>query len=338
MVSRSNTATRRPRRRGAALFVLMTLVVCVPLDAAEPAPRAAWLAGAALDSAETIRRALSATIASGIDTVVAPATPTPEFGFDAFAELIRQAHDQKLRVIASIDVDRVALPGDLPVSRDHVVYQHPEWLMVPRAIAPEMLALDVRSPAYFGELARWTRANGIDGLYLSPLVPEATAFIAATTASLVRRYAVDGVQLDAARYPGEDFDFGRPALDAFRRQVRGILTPAERARLDEMEQTDPFAYPNEFPDEWRRVRANRLTQLVTAARAAIRSVRPDVHVTALVQGPAEADRQAHLQDWRAWLDAHIVDAVAVRSGAAIITASDATTLASLAPAASDGSR
>jgi hypothetical protein len=42
-------------------------------------------------------------------------------------------------VHAWIDVSRVASTVELPLSRDHVVYRHPEWLMVPRALAADLL-------------------------------------------------------------------------------------------------------------------------------------------------------------------------------------------------------
>ena len=52
--------------------------------------------------------------------------------------------------------------SSLPASRDHVIYRAPEWLMVPRELAAEMKKIDLRSPAYVGRLARWTRAHTVD--------------------------------------------------------------------------------------------------------------------------------------------------------------------------------
>jgi hypothetical protein len=43
--------------------------------------------------------------------------------------------------LRSVLVAATAMPsaGELPLSRDHVVYRHPEWLMVPRALAEDLL-------------------------------------------------------------------------------------------------------------------------------------------------------------------------------------------------------
>lgn len=78
--------------------------------------------------------------------------------------------------------------------------------------------------------------------------------------------------------------------------------------MDDVEAIDPFAYPEEFPDEWRRFRQSRLTALVARLRAAIRSAQPDLAVTAAVTGDPEQALRDHLQDWRAWVDLRLIDA------------------------------
>ena len=60
---------------------------------------------------------------------------------------------------AWINVNLVSSAVDLPIARDHLVYRHPEWLMVPREIAQDVAKVAVDSPAYVGKLARWTRAQ-----------------------------------------------------------------------------------------------------------------------------------------------------------------------------------
>ena len=79
--------------------------------------------------------------------------------------------------------------------------------MVPRAIAAELLAIDSHGPDYVGRLARWTRTNGgrVEGLYISPLQPDAAAQVAEMVRDLVRRYAIDGVYLDHVQVPWRRF-------------------------------------------------------------------------------------------------------------------------------------
>ena len=118
-------------------------------------------------------------------------------------------------------------------SREHVVYRHPEWLMVPKALAVELRGIDTRSPEYLGRLARWSRQNadGVEGLYTSPLHTAAATHVAGVVRELVTQYALDGVHLDYVRFPSEQFDYGRAALDQFKQSVVPDLTPDEAQRL-----------------------------------------------------------------------------------------------------------
>ena len=122
--------------------------------------------------------------------------------------------------------------------------------MVPRQLAPELLKIEQRSPAYLGRITRWTRVNAerVDGVYVSPLDPAAITYLVNSVTAAVGRYAADGVYLDAIDFPGPDFDYSRHAMDLFRTRMRAVMSIAERARLDEIEAIDPFAYAEEFPD------------------------------------------------------------------------------------------
>lgn len=279
-------------------------------------PRGYWVSRTALESLESVRRAITSAQTSGSDTVFVPIAVAARDTepFDGAREFIKAARERGLRVQAWIDVNRVAASGEFPASRDHVIYQHPEWLMVPRAIAAQMIAMDPRGPAYLGQLARWTRSNHarVDGLYLSPIDPDATGYVTDLIAATVRRYVVDGVYLDALRFPGRDFDFSRHALDVFRAQLRTQLTTSERNRLDEIESIDPFGYTVEFPAQWTAFKQARLTALLTQLHAAIKVTNPTLTVTAAV-AQDEAARDEQLQDWRSWLGNGLIDGVGHRS-------------------------
>jgi uncharacterized lipoprotein YddW (UPF0748 family) len=230
--------------------------------------------------------------------------------FDPIADTIAQAHAAGMRVHAWIDVVRVAPAGELPFARDHVIYQHPEWLMVPRALAAELLPVDVHSPDYLGRMVRWTRTNDrIDGVYLSPAVPEAASYLAEMVRGVLQHYAVDGVYLDHVGYPAADFDYGTRSIAAFRDFMRGQLPLAERQRIDSIQALDPFAYPNELPDQWRSFRLAQLTSLVARLRSTVKSIRPEAIVSAAVTSDAQSADRDNLQDWRTWAENGFVDAL-----------------------------
>ena len=296
----------------------------MPLGAAarDDEVRALWVRHTSLDSPDAIRKMVASAATAGFNTlfvqVGADANARPQPQFDAIGETLLQAHAAGLHVHAWVDVALVAAVDELPSARDHVVYRHPEWLMVPRAIAAELLAIDSHSPDYVGRLARWTRTNGgrVDGLYVSPLQPDAAAQVAEMVRNLVRRYAIDGVYLDHVQYPGEDFDYSRRSVDVFRDFMRSQLLPAERQRIDAIEAIDPFAYPNEFPDQWRLFRQSQLTALVARLRSTVKAARPAAMVSAAVTADAASAGQEKLQDWRTWLDNGFLDALCpIASGA-----------------------
>jgi len=291
------------------------VAILAPLQAAGRSDevRALWVRRASLESVDAIRRMVASASTAGFNTLFVQAVDDAAGAaqFDPIAETIAQAHAAGMRVHAWVDVARVTAPGELPFARTHVIYQHPEWLMVPRAIAAELLAIDARNPDYVGRLARWTRSNTdrVDGLYISPVQSDAAAHVAEIVRDLVRRYAVDGVYFDHAQYPGIDFDYSAKSLASFRDFMRGQLSLAERQRIDAAETIDPFAYPNELPDQWRLFRQSQLTALVARLRSIVKAARPDAIVSAAVTPDVATAASSRLQDWRTWLENGFLDAL-----------------------------
>jgi uncharacterized lipoprotein YddW (UPF0748 family) len=232
-------------------------------------------------------------------------------GFDPLASVLRAAHASGLRVHAWVNVNLVSSAVDLPSSREHVIYRHPGWLMVPRDIAQDLAKVEPENPAYVGKLARWTRADltDVEGLYVSPIHPEAAIYAEAIVRDIARRYAVDGIHLDYARYPNDRFDYSRGAIRQFRAFVRSGLSDATRKTLDAREAVDLFAYPDALPAEWRSFRVSRMTALVRRLSAAVKSERPEAQVTAAAKPDARDALEHRLQDWAGWLNADLIDAI-----------------------------
>ena len=294
--------------------VSLLLLMLGPARLASAAPGVRVVPIAALASREAFDTILTTAVASGDQSLLVPVAL-----FDdppaMLVDMVSTARARGLRVVAAVDVTRVAGANEWPASRDHVIYAHPEWLMVPRELSLELRRVDVHSPDYAGRLARWARANTqkSTGLYLSPLHTDAAAFVAGALRRLIERIPFDGVQFDTARYPSDDFDYSRLSLDELRREVRPGLSSEERRRVDGIEALDPLAYANEFPEAWRRFRQTQLTALIVRARTAVKSVRPDAIVSAVVGSDPLTALSDYLQDWPTWLDNRFIDAVTVDS-------------------------
>jgi uncharacterized lipoprotein YddW (UPF0748 family) len=319
------------RRLAAPLLLLLAIGIEAPRAVSSPAVdgggvRALWVTRATLGSPDAVTKMVNAARAGGFNTLLVQVRGrgdayyrstfeprAPELAahaeFDPLGAVIAQAHAAGLRVHAWVAVNLVSSSTTLPSSRDHIVYRNPDWLMVPRALAVELRGIDTRSPEYLGRLARWSRQHGddVEGLYASPLNPQAAAHVAAVVKELATAYPVDGVHLDYVRFPGEDFDFSRGAMQQFKQSVQPDLTPAEMRAMIDREALDPFAYPDFFPERWKAFRRSRLTALVMRVRTAVKAARPEAVLSAAVIPDAADAYQSRLQDWRTWLDQSLID-------------------------------
>ncbi|HSK09149.1 MAG TPA: family 10 glycosylhydrolase [Vicinamibacterales bacterium] len=335
--------TPDPRRRAPrrALFrVTLVLGAClaalpVTVGRAQPPPaatlevRALWVTRTSLTTPKAVAEMVAAARAAGFNTILvqvrgrgdayfsdgmepraAPLASQPD-SFDPLATTLRLAHAAGLRVHAWVNVNLVASAADLPASRAHVVYRHPEWLMVPRALARDMALLNPASLLYLDKLTRWVRSRSdtVEGLYLSPIPEGAADRTVQVLADLVARYPVDGLHLDYVRFPTDEFDYGREALTAFKAALLETLDEAARARHQRRIGSDLVGWAEAFPAEWLGFRRARLTALVARVRDSLRLRRPGAILSAAVYpDPAEA-LSSRLQDWSDWVGRGLIDVV-----------------------------
>jgi uncharacterized lipoprotein YddW (UPF0748 family) len=308
----------------AAITLAITLLVSVvaPLRAQDEV-RALWVVRTTLTSPSAIATMVASAKAGGFNTLLVqvrgrgdayfqhgieprPPVLSAQPDFDPLATTIARAHEAGLQVHAWINVNLVSSAADLPSGREHVVYRHPEWLMVPRALAGDLQTVDPHSPQYLGRLARFTRgwSNEIEGLYVSPVSQASADYTVSVVRDIAERYAVDGVHLDYIRYPNDDFDYSRDTLASFRRS----LAPADQQRYDaRATQGEPLIYTTAFPDRWRAFRTDRLTALLTSLSHAVKTARPSAVLSVAVAPEAREAAMHRLQDWRGWVDRGLVD-------------------------------
>jgi uncharacterized lipoprotein YddW (UPF0748 family) len=231
--------------------------------------------------------------------------------FDPLALTLRLAHAEGIRVHAWINLALVWSADEPPASRSHLVRRHPEWLMVPRALARDMALLDARSQLYLDKLMRWTRTQTgeVEGLYASPIPLGSADATVSVVADLVARYPVDGVHLDYIWYPSDEFDFSREALEAFRAEILSGLDTTERRRLERTMGADLVAWTEAWPARWRAYRRERLTALLTRIRDSVKARRPSAICSAAVAPDAVEAGNRWLQDWGIWLQRQLIDVV-----------------------------
>ena len=313
------------------MAIAVTLLTLASLSAEGVRPpsdevRALWVTRTTLSSPDTIEQMVRAAQSGGFNTLIVQVRGRGDAyyasavepratelarrpDFDPLADVLARAKPAGLSVHAWINANLVSSAVELPASRQHVIYRHPEWLMVPEDLATDMRATDPRSPEYVGRLARWTRARltDVEGLYTSPLHPAAAAHVASIAADIVSNYAVDGLHLDYARFPNAEFDYSRSALQQFKQSIAAHLSEADRRRADAQEIVDPAAYAALFPDRWHSFRQSRVTALVMRVRTAVKRANPDAILSAAVVPDLATATDSRMQDWRTWLDQSLVD-------------------------------
>jgi uncharacterized lipoprotein YddW (UPF0748 family) len=212
--------------------------------------------------------------------------------FDPFARLLDRARTRGLEVHAWVNVLLTAHFGQ-PLPEGHVLREHPEWVMVPRAVAAAALQ---SPPAGLPRLAiQAARGDSdVEGYYLSPSALGVPEHLEAVVRELVRIYAVDGLHLDFIRYPGPDYDYSPAALEAFRR-LRG--------------EGDLLGGPARNPGAWDDYRRSTVTVLASRLAGAARAERPGIVLSAAVT-PDDAQAVAHrYQAWPQWMSEGLLDAV-----------------------------
>jgi uncharacterized lipoprotein YddW (UPF0748 family) len=325
---------------GIALALALSLVSGITLTGRSPSEipqaspsrrevRALWVTRASLTTPRAIAEMVRAAHDHGFNTILvqvrgrgdayylgggeprAAELATALSSFDPLAEVIQLARPAGLRVHAWINVNLIGSAVELPSDRNHLLYRHPEWLMVPRELAPQLALFEPNNPAYAGAISRWTRgqAGVVEGLYASPIIPAAADHVVSIVTNLARRYDLDGLHLDYIRYPKETFDYSRYAVAQFRSHLAPALSDTVRRSIDERAIVDPFAWPDAFKEEWRKFRMARLSALVMRIRTAVKQERPSIALSAAVAPDPEEAAAVRLQDWRSWIEGRLLDAV-----------------------------
>ena len=157
--------------------------------------------------------------------------------FDPLATAIELGAPRRAcSVHAWVNVNLVASGTTLPRSREHVVFRHPEWLMVPNALAAALRTVDPRSPAYLGD-ARALDARRVGaaskGCTSRRSTDDAQDYTTSVVAELVDADTPSTASISTtSAIRRDDFDYSRAALAAFRAQHAAAAPAAERQRLD----------------------------------------------------------------------------------------------------------
>ncbi|MDR1323733.1 MAG: family 10 glycosylhydrolase [Candidatus Margulisbacteria bacterium] len=202
---------------------------------------------------------------------------------DALALVLAEAQKYKISVHAWINTLYVWSDLEPPLSPEHVVNKHPEWIMTLRG--------DQRNK------------------YLDPAIPEVREYLKSIYLEVARNYAVDGVHLDYVRYPGAGAGFTEYSRQTFERLYGVDPLALYQNKKVALRLFGAEEYQQKIMrwDDWRRESINSLVrglfyELTIAA--------PKVILTAAVLPDPDSAAKNNFQDWAAWMRGGYIDAVA----------------------------
>jgi uncharacterized lipoprotein YddW (UPF0748 family) len=213
---------------------------------------------------------------------------------DVLAEIVKQGHRHKLRIIPWFEYGLMA-----PTSSE-LAKLHPDWLTAKRGSTKTLKQvpdardmLNSASPKelpFSQQVRQFIRDNlSRNKVWLNPLHPEVQQFILDLITEVVRKYDVAGIQLDD--------HFGLPVelgYDAF------------TVKLYQQEHQGKKPPNNPSDSEWMRWRADKITDFMQRIYKAVKAVKPKA-IVSLSPNSQSFAYNTYLQDWQTWVERGFVE-------------------------------
>ncbi len=290
--------------------------------AARPQIRALWVTTESLYNNDEVERLVATAAAYDVDALFVQVRRAgdayyesateprsrklegePE-AFDPLAEVCACAKQFDIEVHAWLNVNYVWPGPEMPLAKNHVAARHPGWIAVGR---------DGRRLTRYtkGEMAR----SDTEGWYVDPAAEGFAEYFAAVAGEVAREYDVDGVHLDFIRYPNYRFGYGRDSRERYLKERGGqdpILLGYHKLGAEVFKPALGYdGLTNRWFDlhalEWLDWRADQVTRVLTAARAAVKEANADAQFSAALWADPEHAYRYVGQDWLGWLDRGLVD-------------------------------
>ncbi len=214
--------------------------------------------------------------------------------FDPLRQIVEEAHANGLQVHAWLNTFLTWSGSRRPRNPQHIFNAHPDWFARDRHGHCSPIPND-----------------DCEGIFLQPSNPAVQEHLFKVFTDVASRYDIDGIHFDYCRYAGIAYDFSPSTLARFRHFMAAQLSAEEVARLDKRLTKDRLAYVHAFGKPWADWRRAQITQLVARISAAVKADKPWMQVSAAVSPDADDAFIYRGQDWRGWLQAGYLDAVAL---------------------------
>ena len=200
--------------------------------------------------------------------------PSPKLkNRDMLAEAIKFGHEQKFAVIPWFEY------GLMTEENSDLMRKHPEWITNRHDGSKVFVHGDKQQHRL---------------VWLNPVRPEVQNFLTELIVEVVKKYDVDGIQLDD--------HFGMPVELGYDDYTIALYKKQHFGKSPSDDFNDP---------EWKNWRSRYLTNLMKKIAKAVRTVKPDCLVS-LSPNPKEFSYNKFLQDWYGWVYLGLIDELIVQ--------------------------
>jgi uncharacterized lipoprotein YddW (UPF0748 family) len=226
--------------------------------------------------------------------------------YDPLDYVLQKGHAAGLQVHAWLNALYVwPYPPPYPLSPQHVVNSHPEWL-----VADD----DGRNLTQYSQAERVKESS--EGLYLDPANPLVRSYCLQVCREVAEGYAVDGIHLDFIRYPGPRWGFNKEPLEAFinrwgvdpRLLSVWVQSPLP-GRFIEKRLPRHLRWQYYYYSLWAEQKSSYVTELVRAISREVRSVNSQAILSAAVFPDPQVAYYLKGQDWPTWLSQGYLDLI-----------------------------
>ena len=223
----------------------------------------------------------------------APVLFISRLGQDVLAEIVKQGHQQNLRIIPWFEYGFMAPVGS------ELARRHPDWLTTRRdrtktikEVPKEQDLLDTAKAKVrpFAQKARQFIRDRIvtNQTWLNPFHPEVQKFILDLIVEVVTEYDVAGIQLDDHFGLPVELGYDPYTVRLYQQQHQGKSPPN-----------------NPLDAEWMRWRADKITDFMQRISQAVKAAKPNAIISVSPNSQNFAYK-AYLQDWPTWVKRGLV--------------------------------
>ncbi|UCF63169.1 MAG: family 10 glycosylhydrolase [bacterium] len=209
--------------------------------------------------------------------------------FDPLNYILQATIGDTVRIHAWLNVFYVWSKDTLPKHANHIVNNQQHWLArsIHQANPADQNPITIKDPK-------------IEGLFVSPLQPEAQNHFLSILEDIVHNYGVAGIHLDYIRYPDQRFDVHPDVIQGFRK--RYILNPEQFLTNPELfAQKFSVAGYEVFYYHWRRYLLDGLSDFVRRISDTLNTEANHILLSAAVKPDIVQAHWNYFQDWDRWV-------------------------------------